>query len=257
MTVINKPIAGFFFVVIFPFFLLLGTAKFALLNPSFVFLSLQRSGEYAKVPARLAKAIPYNLNVPDDEKEQYAAAFAALPPVQIQHVVENNILNSYSYFNGDTRDLVITLPLSTFHIPRGEDITLSSHDLQGKTKEQIDSLYGVNQKLLVTLVVLAAVLLLLLCIAGRLVLLIVGGLTLLCGVAGKIFLVAVVTNNPMKEPMQVLLVFLSNSLLSDIAMSWMMVGAICIAVWFVLGFIKRKKKVVTKNVLSEGLLWRV
>lgn len=241
MKRVGKIVAGFFFILFFLLLLVVGTFRFEVLNAEFVFSSLERNGIYTKLPSELAKALPNDPNMPKEEKGDYAKIVSSIPPSQIKNLLEKNLLSIFNFLNGSSKDVVFSIPASDLGVPGVENISWSLFKNSPKeTVERLQVVYGIGNKLIFVCVVLIIVLILLFLVVGRSILLIIGILVLLLGGVGKFFLLIISSNTLLKpEPSQVLLGFLSSSILSDIAISWLILGAVFIMIWF---FLKKQNR---------------
>jgi len=229
----GKIAAGVFFVVFFLLFLITGTLRFELLNSSFVFSSLERNGIYEKLPSELGRSLVNDPNLQEEEKEGYTKIISAIPPAKFKKLFETNISGVFDYLNGGADDITLSLSPSDLGIPFGGDINWSlSKTPPQEFRERVKVVYGIGNILLGVLVVLIVLLFLLFRVAGRAVLLITGILAVVLGGVGRLFLWVVSSNTPVNaEPSQVLLRLLSISILPDIAISWLFLGAVFIGVW--------------------------
>ena len=239
MSGFGRFLAGFFFVIIFLPFLLLGTVKFALLNTSFLFGSFQRHHVYQQLPSAFAKSLSNDPNLSADEKVTYARIISSISPDKIQSLIENNLSSGIAFLNGEEKDIHISIAASDLHIP-GKDINWSLSSSPGASG--FAPIYDISTKILLVWVALLVVLMLLFWASGRMVLLPTGIVSLLLGGVGGLFLFVIVQNTPMREPAQVLLVTLSKSVLADIASIWIGLGIALLVVWWVLRKKGKKKK---------------
>jgi len=232
----GRFLAGFFFVLFFLPFLLLGTVKFAILNTSFIFGSLKTHHVYQNLPSAFAKSLSNDPNLSPDEKVTYAQIVSSIPPAKVQILIEKNLSNIIAFLNGEKKDMQIRLAASDLHIP-GNDINWSLSSSPGANGFIV--IYGISTKILLVWVGLLVLLVLLFFASGNAVLLAAGLITLLISIVGKVFLFVIVQNTPMREPAQVLLVTLSNSILADITSMWIVVGIVLLFLWWIL---RRKNK---------------
>lgn len=241
MRVVGKIIAGFFFVLFFLLFLVVGTIRFELLNSGFLFSSLERNGVYAKLPSELSKSFPNVPSLPEEEKEAYSKIISSVSPVAFQKNLEDNFSSVFNFLNGESKDINIFLPASILGIPGTKDINWSlSKNLPKETVKSFQIAYGIGDKLLLIWMILIVALVLLFLVAKRTVLLISGIITLLLGGVGKFFSLVVSNTVPSKpEPANVLLGLLGSSILSDIFLSWLILGVIFMLVWL---FLKKQNR---------------
>lgn len=234
----GKIAAGILFVFVFLLFLIVGTVRFELLNSWFVFSSLERNGVYERLPSELAKALPNDPQLNDEEKEAYAKIVAVIPPEKLQSLFEKNVSSVLNYLNGGSKDITISLSLSDVGIPLGEDITWSlSKTPPQDFRDRMAVVYGIGNMLFMVWVVLIALLLLLYRAVGKRILLITGIFIVLLGGVGRLFLWIVSSNTHISpEPSQVFLALLSISILPDIAISWLFVGILLVMGYGIIRF---------------------
>lgn len=241
MRIARKFTAGFFFILFFLLFLIVGMVKLEFLNSKFLFSSLQRNQIYTRLPMELSKAFPNTPSLPEEEKVAYSEIVSSISPASVQKILEENLLSVLNFLNGKSKDINIFISASALKIPGMADIRWSlSKNLPKETSGMFQIVYGIGNKLLLIWVALIAELILLFFVAGRRILLITGILALLLGGIGKLFLLVISATLPAKaEPAQVLLKLLSSSVLSDIAISWIILGTIFILIWI---FLKKQNR---------------
>jgi len=223
-------IAELFFIIFLFIFIILGTLRFELLNPVFVFSSLERNHVYEKLPSQFAESITNDPNLSDEEKENYQKIIASISPLQAKDVSRKNLSGVLDFINGKSKDLRFYISASSLGFIQGKDIGWSMSENEGTKGLMV--FYGIGNKILIGFIITAFILAAFYFALKKYIFLTAGIVLLLLGIVGKAFLLVIAANTPSIEPSQVLLLLLSNSVLSDIAISWIGIGILFIVIWF-------------------------
>jgi hypothetical protein len=236
MKIFKRVLSGIFFVPLILIFLVLTSLIFQVLNSSYLFSAFERNSVYEKIPTILAESIPNDPNIPEDERDDYAAVVGSIKPEQSKRLLQGFLVPVLDFVHGETDDIKISVSPSELGFSGGANIEWSlSKNPPSETLANIKLLAGVWDKLLLAWFLLILVLGGLVFLGGRMVLLIGGIFVLLVGVSLRIFLFVVAGGMPTQaEPSQRLLGFLASTLLPEIVVIWLGVGVIFILIWGVL-----------------------
>ena len=228
-----RIILVFFFVLVSLLAVLVGTVRFGLLNSNFVFGSLERNKIYEKIPKEFSKSLLHDPNIPEEERVVYSEIAASISPEIAKKIIKTNVSSVINYLNGKAPDVQIFISAKELGMPLANDIAWSSSK-DGSTFTTSSIFYGIGDKIQILFFVLLVVLGILYKFARRVGILSAGIVLLFIGGVVKLFFYSITANTPAVEPSQVLLVFLVLSLFSDILLSWILIGAILIILWFIL-----------------------
>lgn len=235
-----KAVASVLFLILFIPFLVISTLRFEILNQKFLFWSLDRNNVYSQLPQKLAESLTNDPKLSISEKKVYADIIKNISTRDIKTIVETNLASILGFINGESDDLLISISASSLGI-KGKNINWSlKNDVSPGAILSIQKFSGIGSWLLVVIGVLFFILLFITLYAGKRTLLIGGIVSLFLGVVGKAFLLVVIANTPAREPSQILLLVSSTSILSDIVLSWMVLGGLLIISWILLKIVKRK-----------------
>ncbi len=239
MRVFKKVLAGLLITPLLLFFLILTTITFQILNPSYLFPSLERNGAYEKILRLLAESLPNDPNIPKEEREAYAKIVGSIKTQTTKRIVEENLSQVLNFLHGKSNDIKILIPAQEIGILGTKDINWSlakNPSVQAALKTNL--FFGVWNKLLLAWLVILLVIAVLFLIGGKIIIFIEGVIVILFSVLAKIYLFILATTLPSHgEPSQRLLSFLASTLLAEITTVWLVIGVILIIIWI---FLKKK-----------------
>lgn len=247
MKIAARGFIGTLFALLVTVFILLITIRFEILNKSFLFGVFEKHNVYGQLPNLLVTSLPNDPNLTDEERLGYTEFAKNISPQVIKPLIEDNFGQVIDFLNGDSKDIVISFALNGVGFENVGSIRWSISQIPDKnTQEQIRSLNGIGNTLIIAWVTVFIVLVALFFLYGRLTTpkSWIGGKTLLLSSGVSIFTMSVFTKIALifigkglvegKEPAQKLLALLSTSLFSEITITWLMIGGMLILLWLIM-----------------------
>ncbi len=255
MRILGKALTASLFTFLIIIFVILGTLRFGLLNKSFLFSSLDRNGVYEKLPKALAQSLPNDPNIKnEDERREFAKIANSVSPHLAKRIIETNFAPFLDFINGESKDIKILIPAKELGIEGAGDISWSLSQMEnGESSSRFSGAYGLSSKILIAWFLILLILVGLFFLYGRLMIppALLGGKTLLLtsgifvifiGIVGRFFSWLLETKMPIVEPAQALLKLLSLSLFPEIAISWIIFGAILLILFLICRSFRVNKK---------------
>lgn len=216
--------------------MLLIAIRLEVLNKSFLFGSFEKHNVYAQLPTLLASSIPNDPSFSGEEKIGYAEFIKNISPQVIKPLIEDNLTQVIDYLNGQSKNIVLSFSLNGIGFQDASGLRWSLAETTDKNlKGRIEAFNGAGKTMIFAMGIILVILVGLFFLSGRTMLLSGGIYIAATSLISKIFSTSIdkeLTNN--SGTSQKLLGLLSTSILSDITITWLLMGTLLILLWVIL-----------------------